>query len=81
MWNKDVEKLVIKHLNDLPNRPKTDNKHVQGIPFEEVILCSNKSSQMYELVSEWKPYQLKTKVKFSLYCQTEEKGKEPEKVI
>ena len=82
MWNQDVEDFVVEHLNQLPNRPKTDNKHVQGIPFEEVILCSNEPSKMFdELLSEWIPYQLDTKVKFTLYCQTEEKGKELEKVI
>jgi len=28
MWNQDVEDLIIGHLNQLPNRPKTDSKHV-----------------------------------------------------
>ena len=82
MWNQEVEDFVIEHLNQLPNRPKTDSNYVQGIPFEEVILCSNEPSKMFdELLSEWIPYQLDTKVKFTLYCQTEEKGKELEKVI
>jgi len=66
MWNQDVEDFVIEHLNELPNRPKTDRKHVQGIPFEEVILCSNVTSPMFELPSEWTPYQLDTKVNFTL---------------
>jgi len=74
MWNQDVEDFVIDHLNQLPNRPKTDKNHVQGIPFEEVILCSNASSQMFELVSEWKSYRLNKAIKFTLYCQSEEKA-------
>jgi len=81
MWNQDVKDLVLEHLNKRPKKTKTDSDHVQVIPFEEFILCSKVVSPMYELLSEWTPYQLDTKVNFTLFCQSEDKGKELAEVM
>ncbi len=73
LWNQEVKAQVIEYLSRATGAIINDFQ-VTVIPFEEVILSSNVSSEMFEEIQGWVPYQLHEKVLFTLNCPTKEKA-------
>jgi len=77
LWNQDVKAEVIEYLSRATGTTVNDYQ-VTVIPFEEVILSSLVSSELFEEIQGWVPYQLHEKVLFTLNCPSMEKA---EKVV
>ncbi len=80
LWNQDVETQVVEYLSRATGSTVNDFQ-VTVIPFEEVILSSLVSSELFEEIQGWVPYQLHERVLFTLNCPSKEKADKVVKVI
>ena len=67
MWNDKVQNQVVNYLGKVVGRQVNDHQ-VQVIPFENVILSSTSSSNIYSLGTDWKSYRQHKFVWFTLSC-------------
>ncbi len=79
LWNQDVEAEVIEYLTRVTNTTVHDHQ-VTVIPFEEVILSSLVSSELFDGLQGWVPYQLHERVLFTLNCPSMESAEKLVKV-
>ena len=77
LWNQGIEAEVIEYLTRVTGKTVHDHQ-VTVIPFEEVILSSLVSSELFDGIQGWVPYQLHERVLFTLNCPSKEKA---EKVV
>nr|CAH0100531.1 unnamed protein product [Daphnia galeata] len=67
MWNDKVQNQVVNYLGKVVGR-QVDDHQVQVIPFENVILSSTSSSNIYSLGTDWKSYRQHKFFWFTLSC-------------
>jgi hypothetical protein len=67
MWNDKVQNQVVNYLGKVVGRQVNDHQ-VQVIPFENVILSSTSTSNIYSLGTDWKSYRQHKFVWFTLSC-------------
>lgn len=79
LWNQGVEAEVIEYLTRVTGTTVHDYQ-VTVIPFEEVILSSLVSSELFDGLQGWVPYQLHDKVLFTLNCPSKESAEKVVKV-